>query len=275
MGVARKIVKKIKNSLVVKKKEAVRIPIYHGSLLEGHTALIVGGTGGIGQSIAERFISNGCKVIITGTNEEKLKMVCAYSDNKMHYVVVNLNQVDSFPDTINDVEQKVGKIDIFVNAAGLHGPSSMWDVTENDWDSVMDVNVKGMYFMCQAAGKYMKEKGIEGHILNVSSASALKPGKTPYEISKNAVRSMTLGLADEMIKYGIVVNCIAPGPTATKMLNYQEGGSLSWPGNPTGRMAAPEEIANWAVLMVSDLGNYVIGDSFYITGGSGTICIDK
>lgn len=276
MGIAKKIAKKLKSCLFIEKKVAINIPVLNGNLLEGHKAFIVGGTGGIGYAIAERFIANGCKTVITGTNEEKLKSACASYETEMQYMVMNLNKVDSFQKIISDAEAiQEGKFDIFVNAAGLHGPSSLWDISEENWDNVMNVNLKGMYFMCQAAGKYMKEQGIRGHILNISSASALKPGKTPYEISKAGVSSMTLGLADEMIKYGIVVNCLAPGPTATKMLNYQEVGTVSWPANPTGRMATPEEIANWAVLMVSDLGNYIVGDSFYVSGGSGTICIDK
>lgn len=86
---------------------------------------------------------------------------------------------------------------------------------------------------------------------------------------------MTLGVARELVKYGIVVNCLAPGPTATPMLNFQDGQQINWEGNPSGRVAMPEEIANWAVFLVSDLGNLVVGDSLYVTGGSGTICIDK
>ena len=139
----------------------------------------------------------------------------------------------------------------------------------------MDVNLKSMYFACQEVANYMINNKIKGHILNVSSASSAKPGWTPYEISKNAVRALTLGFADKLVKHGIVVNAIAPGPVSTPMLKNMDKEDISWQGNPTGRMSTPAEIANWVVFMASDMGNMIIGDTFFISGGSGTICIDK
>ena len=121
----------------------------------------------------------------------------------------------------------------------------------------------------------MIENHIKGHILIVSSASSAKPGWTPYEISKNGVKALTLGFADKLIKHGIVVNSIAPGPVSTPMLGKNDTSDIAWEGNPTGRMSTPAEIANWALFMVSDIGNMVVGDTFYISGGSGTICLDK
>lgn len=106
----------------------------------------------------------------------------------------------------------------------------------------------------------MKEKKIKGHILNVSSAAALKPGYTPYEISKSGVRSFTLGAAAELIPYGIVVNAIAPGPVATAMLGRKEGDTLYTDCIPAKRFATPSEIGQLAVIMVSDMCDLVIGD---------------
>lgn len=101
---------------------------------------------------------------------------------------------------------------------------------------------KGLFFMTQIVSNYMKEKKIKGHILNVSSAAALKPGYTPYEISKSGVRSFTLGAAAELIPYGIVVNAIAPGPVATAMLGRKEGDTLYTDCIPAKRFATPSEI---------------------------------
>ena len=129
--------------------------------------------------------------------------------------------------------------------------------------------------MCQAMGKYMIDHKLKGHILNVSSASALRPAWTPYEISKWGVRGFTKGLADTMLPYGIIVNAIAPGPVATPMLGVQEGDSIYNGVNPSGRYAMPSEIAALAVFMVSDFGNLIVGDTFYMTGGSGTISLHK
>ncbi len=267
--------KKIKKLLFGKKIVPLLVPVMEGKYLEGHIAFIVGGSGGIGRAIAERFIANGCKVIISGTNKEKIVKTATELGNDTEYVIMNLFDLNSIRNGCREAIEKAGKIDILVNSAGIHGPSDFWTISENDWNSVMDTNVKGMFFTSQILATYMREQKIRGHILNISSASALKHGKTPYEISKNAVRAMTLGMAEECIKYGIVVNCLGPGPTATNMLHMNNESELNWSGNPSGRVARPEEIANWAVYLASSLGDYVVGDSLYVSGGSGTICIDK
>ena len=146
-------------------------------------------------------------------------------------------------------------------------------MTEAEYDSIMDINAKGTYFMSQAVGKHMIEKKVRGHILNVASSSALRPAWTPYQMSKWAVRGLTLGLADVLLPYGIVVNAIAPGPVATPMLGKFEGDSIYNETSPSGRYAMPEEIAQLAVFMVSHLGDLIVGDTFYMTGGSGTITL--
>lgn len=163
-----------------------------------------------------------------------------------------------------------GDVDILVNSAGVLNKNDFLHMTETEYDAIMDTNAKGTFFMSQVVGKYMIENNIRGHILNVTSSSALRPAWTPYQMSKWAVRGLTLGLADMLIPYGIVVNAIAPGPTATPMLNKHEGDTIYHP-NPAGRFAMPSEIANLAVFMVSDMGNMIIGDTFYMTGGSGTV----
>ena len=119
----------------------------------------------------------------------------------------------------------------------------------------------------------MIENKIKGHILNVTSSSALRPAWTPYQISKWAVKGMTKGLADMMISHGIVVNAIAPGPTATPMLGKSETDCIYESYNPSHRYAMPEEIAALAVFMVSGAGDMIVGDTFYMTGGSGTITL--
>lgn len=119
----------------------------------------------------------------------------------------------------------------------------------------------------------MLNKGIKGHILNVTSSSALRPAWTPYQMSKWAVKGLTLGLADMMIPHGIVVNAIAPGPTATPMLGKEAGDNIYEPYTPSRRYAMPEELASLAVFMVSGAGDMIVGDTFYMTGGSGTITL--
>lgn len=278
MGI-KNFLKKIKRKIVIEKKIPVNIPVLQGMLLKGKTACIVGGAGGIGFAIAEQLVKNGCYVVIVGTKESKLKKaVTQLGVEYAQYSVIDIMDIAMLHEKFTHLVESLGnqrQLDICVNCAGIHGPEQFWEITEKDWDTVMNVNLKGMFFMCQEVGKYMRDNHIKGHILNIGSASGLKPAWTPYEISKWGVRAMTLGVAREMVKYGIIVNCLAPGPTATPMLNFQEGQQINWEGNPSGRVAMPEEIANWAVFLVSDLGNLVVGNSLYVTGGSGTICIDK
>ena len=165
------------------------------------------------------------------------------------------------------------RIDILVNSAGVVSHSDFLDMSEQEYDSIMDINAKGTFFMSQATAKYMIENRIKGHILNVTSSSALRPAWTPYQMSKWAVRGFTLGAADKLLPYGIVVNAIAPGPTATPMLGKNEGDSIYNATCPAGRFAMPSEIAALATFMVSDMGDMIVGDTFYMTGGSGTITL--
>ena len=262
----------IKRKIVRKKIVPIVITDIESNLLVGKRAFITGGSSGIGFAIAKKFIASGCEVIIGGSDESKLKK-CAEELN-CKFLTADLNDI---PNLKEQIINHLGVVDILVNSAGYHGVEKFGEITPYEWDKVMNINLRGMYFVCQFVSKVMIKHGTKGHILNVSSASALKPGWTPYEISKRAVNGLTLGFADKLIRYGIVVNGIAPGPTATPMLGKVVDGDLDleWNANPSGRMSTVEEIANLALFMVSDLGNGIVGDTFFLTGGSGTICIDK
>ena len=271
------LLRMIKNKMFSHPKlSSVEIPVFKGDLLNGKTALIIGGSGGIGSEIAKTFVDNGCRVVIAGTNEEKLQNVCHNIGTEMaRYVVTDISRNDEIKSLVNKAAELLGRIDIFVHCAGVHCHDKFGSVTEQVWDTVMNINLKSVYFSCQEIANYMIKKHIKGHLLIVSSASSAKPGWTPYEISKNGVRALTLGFADKLIKHGIVVNSIAPGPVSTPMLGKNDTSDIAWAGNPTGRMSTPAEISNWALFMVSDIGNMVVGDTFYVSGGSGTICLDK
>lgn len=186
-----------------------------------------------------------------------------------------MRDTEHLPDKVKEAEAlfEENKIDILVNSAGVVVKHDFWGIDEKEYDGIMDTNAKGTFFMSQAVGKAMIEKQVKGHILNVTSSSALRPAWTPYQMSKWAVRGLTLGLADTLLPYGIVVNAIAPGPTATPMLGKTEDSSISEPNNPSKRYAMPEEIASMAVYMVSDAGGMIVGDTVYMTGGSGTITL--
>lgn len=277
MKLISKIKSYIKKMLTKEIVKSIKIPVTYGEYLKNRCAVISGGSGGIGYAIAKAFVNNGAYVIILGTNEEKLKAISQELGEKCRYVIFDLTDFISYSVKLKEIVSAFGDnidVDILVNAAGIMGKSDFFDISEKDWDNVVDVNLKAVYFLTQEISKYMVEKNIEGNILNISSTSALKPGWNPYCISKAGIKSMTLGLADELIKYGIVVNCIAPGPVATKMLQKTDD-DLYNPRYKAKRYATAEEIADWAVYMVSDAGRFILGDSLYISGGSGTLDICK
>ena len=276
-----KITRTIKKYLnFFKKKRIVPVPVLtdKDKLLNGKVALITGGSSGIGFAIAEEFLKAGAKVIITSTNEKKLNDALQQIGGRpeeLKGITLDVTDVESVNKKVLEAMYifPEKRIDILVNSAGVRARADFLNITEEKWNKTIDTNLKGTFFMCQAVSKLMIEKKIKGHILNVSSASALRPAKTPYQISKWGIKGMTLGLADALIPYGIVVNAIAPGPTATPMLDFDSEDNIFNEKNPAGRYALPSEIAALAVFMVSDLGDLIVGDSFYMTGGAGTITL--
>ncbi len=242
-------------------------------MLKGRCALITGGTSGIGYAIAEAFLEAGAKVIITGRSQSKLDNVVGQLS---HYgtclgVAMDLKEVGTIQDRFNDSVSKLGKIDILVNNAGVSG-ASIANATPEKFDDVIGTNLRGVFFLSQVAGKYMVKNGIHGNILNISSASSIRPAACAYTISKWGIRGFTQGLARTLLPYGITVNALAPGPTATPLLRKKsDADDIALPVTPSGRYALPCEIANMAVVLVSDMARLVVGDTVFMTGGAGNI----
>lgn len=139
----------------------------------------------------------------------------------------------------------------------------------------MDTNLKGVFFLSQIVGHYFRDNQIKGNILNIASSSSLRPAASAYTLSKWGIRGLTVGLAKALAPFGITVNGLAPGQTATPMLIKDErGGDLHCPGVPIQRYVLPEEIANMAVILVSDMGRAIMGDIVYMTGGAGVFSND-
>ena len=249
-------------------------------LLQNRCAIITGGTSGIGYAIAKSFLQAGAIVIITGRSQQRIDKACSELSiygSVLGYVVDN-TQVSSFDNALTDIRNMVSDkakcIDILVNNAGIGTGLPIPNTTETDWDATMDTNLKGTYFLSQSFGKYLKDNKIHGNILNITSSSCLRFGTTPYVISKWGIRSLTLGLAKALAPYGITVNAVAPGPTATPMLRTSFEENLTLPNSPIRRFILPDEIANAAVFMVSDMGKAAVGDTLYMTGGAGILTQD-
>lgn len=238
-------------------------------LLKGKVALIMGGHGGIGKAIVDSFVKSGCKVIVVSRNVEKVKTAFSESSH-LAFIRFDLSNLAGLDDMVMQAISCFGKIDILVNTAGTHTENvDFWTVSEKEYDRVLDINLKGCYFVSRAIATYMKNNGVKGHILNVSSSTGGEPSWSPYRISKRALEGMTLGMAQIMQPYGIVVNGIAPGEVATGLINWKEGDSIDTEHNHFGRMAMPEEVANLALFLVSDMGNMITGQMIYMSGGRG------
>lgn len=270
----------LKKKLVRVQKEKVLIPCLEGQFLKGRKALITGGSSGIGFAVAKSFLCNGANVVITGRNNEKLieakkKLVleCQCDEDRVDIIGLDLTSVSEIEELFSRFLSNK-RIDIFVNNAGTNGGDLFPNTSEEDYDRVLETNLKGMYFISQEIAKYMVDNKIEGNILNITSSSALRPGISPYIISKWGERSLTLGMAKKYLPYGIIVNGLAPGSTLTPMLKKDEENDLYLEYSPSKRYATPEEIGNLATVLVSDMGRMIVGDTIYATGGAGVITYD-
>jgi NAD(P)-dependent dehydrogenase (short-subunit alcohol dehydrogenase family) len=265
-------------------KTPVHISVLYGSLLEGKTALITGGTRGIGFEISKAFLRNGASVVITGRNSKtisdsvsKLLATIENEPNRVWGIELDNGDSSSFNEKFEEICSMIGpekNIDILVNNAGIIQGGAYGTVLEEEFDNVININLKGVYLLSQIVAKHMKNNEISGNILNMASSSSLRPAVSPYSISKWGIRGLTLGLAKSLIPHGIVVNGLAPGPTSTDMLGIDESKGIDLPKNPIGRYATPEEISNLAVILVSGISNIVVGDIIYASGGSGLITLD-
>ena len=252
------------------KKTAVIInDVDFGHILEDKEAIITGGTSGIGYAIAKKIIECGAKVTIVGRNPEKTQK--AAEELHCQYVLMDLTDTRGFIKIISEyIENR--RIDILVNSAGVIDTEPWLAKTPETFDLVISTNLKAAYFMSQTIANHMIKHKIKGHILNVSSSSSMRPGKGPYQLSKRALNGMTLGFAEKLAPKGITVNGLAPGITLTPMAYkfLEDSDNLAY-YNPLRRAETPEEIANLAVFLVSNLGTSIVGDTVMITGGSGIL----
>lgn len=280
MGI-KSLIKKIFALIFPPKKIVANIvSLAQTDLLNGKTALITGGTSGIGKAIAVAFLNAGADVIITGRNIEKTQHTAEelsqkYPQRQVFGIDLDNTKVETFQTKLSEIQKLVGEkhIEILVNNAGVNGGDG-YNCNEKDYDGILDTNLKGVFFLSRTIAEYMITNNIQGNILNIASSSSLRPATSPYIISKWGIRGITVGFAKKMIKHGIVVNGLAPGPTFTPMLVKDDSDNIAISNNPSGRFAMPEEIANMAVILTSGLGRMIVGDIIYMTGGAGTITVD-
>lgn len=242
--------------------------------LQNKVAIITGGSRGIGYATAEAFLREGATVLLTASTQENAdaaarKLKEAFPQGIVEGISPKLNSLQSVREAFTAVAEKYGRIDILVNNAGLSERTPLADYTEELFDKVMDLNIKGVFNATQVASGFMVQQG-SGVILNTSSMVSLygQPSGVTYPTSKFAVDGMTLSLARELGPKGIRVNAVAPGITETDMMKAvpKEIIDPMIAQIPLRRLGQPSDIANAFVFLASEEAAYITGVVLRVDG---------
>ncbi len=242
-------------------------------MLEGKVAIVTGGTRGIGYDIVKKFLDNKAKVVLFGSKEESVNKALGLLKEEGYEAIgfyPNLSNIDEVKNAYEEVIKSYGKIDILVNNAGVSSATPLEKYTEEEYEKVVDINIKAVYNCSKAVVEYMKENG--GAILNTSSMVSIygQPSGVMYPASKFAVNGMTKSLARELGKYNIRVNAVAPGITETDMVKNLPKEMIEplIKTIPLGRIGKPEDVANAFLFLASDMASYVTGEILSVDGAA-------
>ena len=184
----------------------------------GKKVLVTGGSSGIGLEIAKEFLAEGAEVMITGRSKARLdEAKQALNSPKLKTIEWDVADVKTLDTKFVAAVAEMGQIDIFINNAGIYEASAWNQIKEDEYDRVNDINCKGLFFMCQQEGEYLKNNGIKGRIVNINSIAGIKSGFDAYSVSKWGSVCITRSMASMMAPYGIDVNGIAPGNVVTNI----------------------------------------------------------
>jgi 3-oxoacyl-[acyl-carrier protein] reductase len=238
--------------------------------LTGKTALVTGASGGIGGGIARALHAQGATVGLSGTRREALEALAADLGSRAHVLPCNLADAAQVEALVGDAEKAMGQLDILVNNAGLTRDGLAMRMKDEDWQTVIDVNLGAAFKLARAAMRGMMKRRW-GRIISITSVVGVtgNPGQANYAASKAGLIGMSKSLAAELASRNITVNCVAPGFIASAMTaalddKQKEGINARI---PMGRMGAPEEIAAAVVYLASPEAGYVTGHTVHVNGG--------
>jgi 2-deoxy-D-gluconate 3-dehydrogenase len=254
--------------------------------IEGRTALVTGGSRGIGEMIAAGFLAKGVKVYISsrkaGACDATAQRLSDTYGAECVSLPADLSQLSGVESLASRLAERESKLDILVNNAGASWGASIDEFPESGWDKVMDTNVKGVFFLTQKLLPLLRKAAAEGppaRVINIGSVDGIKTATFDtfsYGASKAAVHHLSRFLAAHLTKERILVNAIAPGPFPTWMLSTGVGfrgetENVDWDSvgrtNPSGRVGSPEDIAGLAIFLCSRAGEYVVGQTIACDGG--------
>lgn len=243
--------------------------------LNDRVILITGAAGGLGQAMAVGLAEYGAQIALADLRLENTNDILAQIDNlgkKAAAYKVDITDRNNITEMVEKVHKDFGRIDVLINSAGVNNRKRIEDYTEQEWDNIVDINLKGTFLCCQAVGKIMLNQG-KGKIINMASVSSTlgHPHHGPYAASKGGVALLTKVMAVEWAKRGINVNAIAPAYVRTSLTadylskgdNYKQISDTI----PMGRLGEPEDIVGAAVYLASDASNFVTGHLLTVDGG--------
>ena len=238
--------------------------------LDGKNALVTGASGGIGRAIAETLHSSGARVTISGTRMEPLEELANGLGKRVHILNCDLSNGAEVENLSKSAQEKMGSIDILVNNAGITRDNLLMRMSDEDWASVLDINLTSTMRLCRGVLRGMM-KARWGRIINIGSivGSTGNPGQGNYAASKAALLGMSKSLANEVASRGITVNCIAPGFVKTAMtdkLNDNQKESIK-SKIPAGRLGEASDIAYATLYLSSKEASYITGSTIHVNGG--------
>lgn len=234
--------------------------------LSGKKIIVTGGGKGLGAAMATKFVSEGASVLISGRNEKILKEKA--DQIGCQYITVDVQKIDNLDKFIHDADNILGGVDCLVNNAGisLHEPT-FFDVTPETFDAQIATNLRGGFFLTQSFTKLLLREKRKGNVLFISSETGETVDIRPYGFTKAAINSMVQGLACLFVKDGIRVNAVAPGITASNMTGLKADGNLFLECNATNRVYLPEEVAETACFLLSDVSGCISGQVIVCNNG--------
>jgi gluconate 5-dehydrogenase len=243
--------------------------------VQDKVTLVSGGSRGIGRALAAGFHQAGAKVVITGRDEATLAQAAAEigADGRVvETAVCDVADVGAVREMVDGVREKFGRIDVLLNVAGVNIRQPAMDFSEEQFDYVVDINLKGAFFVAQRVGQQMTEQG-SGSIINIDSLNTYAPLKNvlPYAMSKAGVVMMTRGLAVELGSHGVRVNTIAPGFILTGLTQklWSDPTMRGWgeTNTPLGRLGEVEDLVGAAVFLASEAAAFMTGQVVRVDGG--------
>src|SRR6202789_693438 len=245
--------------------------------LAGKVAIVTGSSSGIGQSIAIRFASEGATVVVDYRNHmdqaQETKAKAEAAGGKAILVQADVSVLADTQNLVDETYKQLGRCDVLVNNAGIEIEAPFWDVTEKDYDAVLNVNLKGAFFLTQAFVRPLIKAKLPGRVINISSVheDMVFPHFSTYCASKGAIRMLMRDLAVELGPLGITVNNIAPGaistPINTNLMADKPELDALLANIPLGRLGTPNEVAGLALFLASDDGAYCTGSTYILDGG--------